>query len=114
MDDGCDVAVEQAQPVASVCGDGLVRKTESIERTIQPVSTAIDSKNPACAVSAVRGRSQTYDEQPGSRIPKARNRLPPIVPLLVAIHLFTCYFFAPLHQSWASKAPDDLRLQFSG
>jgi len=113
MDDGRDVTVNQPQPVVSIGRDGLVCKTKSMERSIEPVSTAITSKNPAGAISAVCCWSQTDYEQPGSRTPEARDRFPPIAPSLEAIHLFPCDFFTPLHQSWASEAPRDLLLEFS-
>src|ERR1700747_2346377 len=113
MDDGRDVAVNQPQPVVSICRDGSVCKTKSMERSIQPVSTAIASKNPAGAISAVCRWSQTDYEQLGSRTSETRDRLSPIVPSLKAIHLLPCDSFTPLHQSWASEALRDLLLEFS-
>jgi len=54
---------EKWRPVIALDGVGLVRKPESVQRAIKPISRSVPGKDASCSVSAMRCRRESYDQQ---------------------------------------------------
>ena len=94
MDRGGNVTVNECQSIIFVDGSWLIRKTGLMERAIEPIPTPVTGKNSTRAIPAMRGRSQTDNEQPRLRITKTRHRLTRVLLLTVALHLLVRDAFA--------------------
>ena len=103
----CDVAVGETQTIASIGRDGLVGEARSIKGSIEEVSAPVPREDPASPVATVGGGGQPDHQQPRSRITKARDWSPPVLPITVPPNLLAGRPLAMPDQARASSARDD-------
>src|SRR3990172_8766560 len=82
-----------------------------MERLDEGVSAAIAGEHPSGPIAAVCGRGQPQDEQSRSPVAEAGQRLAPVVPVPVGLALLARHLLAPLNQTRAAAAGDDLALE---
>ncbi len=99
--------VGQRQTVVRRDRFGLIRESDSVHRSEQPVTASIAGEHPAGAVRTVgRWRKPQHDHS-GIRIAKAGNGPPPVLVITVGRPTFSGDFLAPLHESPARTAVHD-------
>jgi hypothetical protein len=89
----------------------LIRKSEFVQRAIEPITASITCEHPSCSITAMSGRGKSDQEELSFWIAEARIWFPPILPVFKPSGLLDCYFLAPLHKPWAKAATDNVFLK---
>ena len=71
-DGGGNVAIREFQTVISMNGVGLIGKTGSVERSVEPVATAIACEYSAGSIASVGRRREADNQKTRIRIAEAR------------------------------------------
>ena len=94
MNGGGDIAVDQAESVITVDGVGLIRESEAVQGTVQPVSRSVTGKHPAGTIAAMCRRRESDNQQTGIRRTEAGNRPAPVFLIAEPSHFYARDFFA--------------------
>ncbi len=108
---GNDVAIAQPEPVGTVHGLRLKCKSCFMKGPEQPVPAFVTGEHPPGPVPSVRGWCKADEQDPGMRIPKARERFPPVRVFGKPAHFRPRRFLPPLHQPGTLPAPDEMFVQ---
>jgi hypothetical protein len=68
-------------------GGWLVGKSGTMQCPIEPIATAIPSKNAACSIATMRRWREANNKESRFGVAETWNRLAPVVPITVAFHL---------------------------
>src|SRR5262249_5725279 len=98
------------ETVTPVHGRGLIREPRCVQRAVKPIAATIPGKDSPSTITAMRRRRQTDHQESRCGIAKTRHRLPPIVPILVALHLLPSDSLAMGDKTRAESAGSDLTL----
>jgi len=99
-----DIDIREAQAIISVYGSGLIRESGFMQSFKQEIGGAVASEDAACAISAVRCRSQPENKKFGIRIAEAGDTAAPVSPFAEGSPSFPRHFFAIFHQARAFTA----------
>ena len=98
----------QLKPVVEIGTLGLVSPAGFVQRSVKPFTAAVSCEHAARSISPMCAGGKSHDQQLGSMITKIRDRLAPIILVLIRLSLFFGDGRAVLEQSRAAVALDDL------
>ena len=110
MNGGSDVTVDQAQAVRAIDGVGLVDKTETKHRAVEPVAGPVAGKDAASTVATMGGWSQSDNQEAGTRFAKAGDRATPIILIAESADPVTRDLFPVFDQARAAAAVENVSL----
>ncbi len=110
-DGGCDVGIEQGQAIVGGARRRTVGQPDRMECRPQEVARRVAGEDPAGPVGTVRRGGKTDEQDPPIRVAEAGNGPTPVPLTLEAPDLVPGDLTSPGHESWASRAADDLRRQ---
>ncbi|HWH24221.1 MAG TPA: hypothetical protein VNW68_04920 [Candidatus Limnocylindria bacterium] len=105
--DGADVQVSQAQSVAALDGDRLVREAGCMERGEQEVARRIAGEDAASPVAAVGSRCEANDEHARPWVAKSGQWPRPVRLAGEAPRRVAGGFLPPPDKAWAAAAVND-------
>src|SRR5580704_2499957 len=105
------ISIPQREAVVAIRRSGLIGKTRAKQRLVKKIAGAVSSEYSPGAVAAMRGGRKPQNQELGTRIAEARNRLAPIIPRKERPPLVPCDLFAIPYESRARAAVNNFLIE---